>query len=171
MYPRFNPKPLKLVGIPDKFAVIAPGRLTDFPMEELEKLVGYIKLIGLTPVLLGKTEPNDLPHLRNFSEQADKMGCINLINTIVDLNHVAEIISQCRIMIGMDNGLMHIGMCTKAPMIWGITDEVAYRLSTRPYEDTKTYTTIPNAAMIIEIMEMLFGAQDVQPRSDQQDHQ
>lgn len=97
-----------------KYAVITPvATCSNRGMDVFlfDKLKTHTLSLGLEVVVLGK-ETN--PPTKDYSR------CINLINK-TSLMEAASIIQNAALVIGVDNGLLHLAGMTKTPIVFGYT--------------------------------------------------
>lgn len=106
---------------PGNYAVISAGAASPKNRVLLPKAFNGIKehIIkrGLIPVLLGKTQITENRKV-SFHNEYDFTGCENLIDK-TSLLEAAKIIDGAKFIVGLDNGLLHLAGCTKAPIIFG----------------------------------------------------
>lgn len=78
--------------------------------------------LGLRPVFLGndKVGGHEDGQYTKFSDQYDLKGGLNLLNK-TSLLEAAKIIEGSKFIVGLDNGLLHLGALTKAPIVFGYT--------------------------------------------------
>ncbi len=111
--------PPKLRG--KKFIVMTPviGAVTRMmPVKTYNKIVDYIVNIGLTPVHLGKSEM--LNRSLTINEGYDLTKGINLIDETT-LKEAALIMKCAEMVVGIDNGLLHLAGMTDATILYGYT--------------------------------------------------
>lgn len=82
----------------------------------------HIKKKGYTPVILGKTVmgKNDERKIQ-VHEGYDFTGTVNLINQTPDILEAAKIIDGAEMIVGLDNGLLHLAATTATPIVYGYT--------------------------------------------------
>jgi ADP-heptose:LPS heptosyltransferase len=125
-------------NLPKNFVVMTPAFTA--PARELygeyvNELCSYIKNKGYEIVFLGKKETETgTKHVIEglFSSEIDFNIGLNLMDKTT-LLEATKIISQAKALIGLDNGLCHLGGCTDTPLVIGFSNvEPCYRL---PYRD------------------------------------
>lgn len=109
---------------PDYF-VMTPGNTAKSRFmlpETFNQIKEYGLSIGLKPVFLGNSKVGGLEdgQYTKFSEKYDLKGGLNLVNK-TSLLEAAKIIEGSKFIIGLDNGLLHLGAMTKAPIVFGYT--------------------------------------------------
>jgi ADP-heptose:LPS heptosyltransferase len=101
----------------------------------LDELINYVRGKGLTPVLLGKTEFSKYAangYVAKYDEFETKRFCIDLRDQTTLLDSIA-VMNKAMMVIGVDNGLLHLAGCTKTPIIFGHTiTDVRHRNIRRP---------------------------------------
>lgn len=113
-------------NLPDKFVVITTGftaPVRELLPEYVNQLSDYVLSRGYTPVYLGKEEAhNGDKHVikGTFKTEIDYSKGISLINQTTLLES-AKVISEAKALVGLDNGLTHVGGCTDTPLIIGYT--------------------------------------------------
>ena len=136
-------------SLPNKYVVLTPGA-TDENREMPPKLFNLIQdhvlAKGLMPVYLGKAFMTKC-HITKFSESYDLSKGINLIEK-TSLLEAAKIMASAKMVIGLDNGLLHLAACTSVPIIFGynvIGPE--YRRPRRP-DECITIDIFPDKAQL-----------------------
>lgn len=116
----------KYFELPEKYIVFTTGFTADvreWPALEVNKTVKYCVDNGYTPVFLGQgTTKTGTHHMikGTFKEEIDFKIGINLIDK-TSLLDAAIIMHHSHAVLGVDNGLLHVAGCTKAPIIGGFT--------------------------------------------------
>lgn len=112
--------------LPDSYAVITTAytaKVREFPPETINKLSDYLNNLGITPVFLGQrdTSTGASHNIKgNINSSIDYTKGIDLIDKTT-LLEAANIMNYAKVVIGVDNGLLHLAGCTKAPIIGGFT--------------------------------------------------
>jgi len=105
----------------DRYAVMTPGwtnELRAMPPSLFDIIKKHLISKGLKVFLLGKEEMTPL-HKANFGGY-DFSGCVNLINQ-TSVMDAAKIINDASVVIGIDNGLLHLAGMTETPVVFGYT--------------------------------------------------
>lgn len=109
-----------LLGFEADYAVITPGAVRNtgtVPGHNWNPILSHIKASGLTPVILGKSEVTE-GYGANLPPGIDLSGCANLWDK-TSLMQAAQVIQFARVVIGLDNGLLHLAGCTETPIVFG----------------------------------------------------
>lgn len=131
-YPRIAQAHLDALELPDaakalepgKYAVITTGVTTEtrrVQPESWNHVIEYVRERGLTPVFLGKTVVETGNHANIHTEYGKELRLdlgVNLVNQ-TSLMQAAAIMSRARVVIGHDNGLLHLAGCTDVPIVFG----------------------------------------------------
>lgn len=131
-YPPFEQADLDAVALtpeaaalePGKYAVITTGITT--PSRHVEPrywnmIIDYVRELGLTPVFLGKqlVETGNLANVHTkFPREVHYDLGVNLCDRTT-LMQAASIMSRAAVVIGHDNGLLHLAACTGVPLVFG----------------------------------------------------
>ena len=105
------------------YAVMTPGATAGnraMPPETYNAICDHLIAKGLTPVHLGTTQLEHRPEPPKFNEAYDFSKGENLIDRTT-LLQAAKIISQADMVLGIDNGLLHLAGTTDAQIIFGFT--------------------------------------------------
>ena len=110
------------------YAVITTGftaAVREFLPSEINKVAQWFTLKGITPVFLGKTQNTfDASSQRTtnatFRPEIDLSLGINLIDQTTHLE-AAKIIAGAKVIVGVDNGLLHLAGMTDIPIVGGYT--------------------------------------------------
>lgn len=140
-YPKVDASKLPLNPLSDKaYAVVAYGSTTEHRKmlpEAFDAIVAQLKSNGLEVVLLGKRD-----HSLNCQGTMTKPtfegvsfdDCINLIDQTT-FPEALSIINGAEIVVGLDNGLIHLAATTDVPIVVGYTTvDPYYRLPYRHEE-------------------------------------
>lgn len=103
----------KLVVVTTGFT--APVR--QWPVNEINNYISWLKLAGFMPVLLGNSEAK---YVDISLPEVNAEGCIDLRNK-TSLMEAARIMSGAVLVVGVDNGLLHLAASVGAPIIAGYT--------------------------------------------------
>lgn len=127
-YPNYSPIDICQFNLPKKFAVLTPGAsihpgattpLRSMPGSLLNTLSDHLNSIGVTPVYLGVTRVGEgRPIL--YGKDYDFSKGLNLINQ-TSIVEAAAIMYNAEMVIGIDNGLLHLAATTDTPIIFGYT--------------------------------------------------
>lgn len=111
--------------LPEKYAVLTPGataKARTMPAMGFNALAEYLNQKGITPVFLGKA---DFAHqgaksdyFAKIDENYDLSLGINLLEK-TSLKQAIAVMDQAKMVIGLDNGLLHFAGCTQTPIIFG----------------------------------------------------
>lgn len=130
-YPKFKQSDLDAVGLPEaardllpgRYAVITTGVTTpsrNVKPEYWNHVIEYVKSLGLTPVFLGK-RVTTTGNTRNIHTQYSNDLKLNLGVDLIDqttLMQAASIMSRAAVVIGHDNGLLHLAGMTEVPIVF-----------------------------------------------------
>lgn len=131
-YPQFKQDDLDNIltkygrGVPSygRYAVITTGITTpsrNVPGKYWNYIIDYVRDLGLTPVFLGKAVV-ETGNARNIHTSYDSAVNFNLgldLRDKTSLLEAAAIMSRSAVVIGHDNGLLHLAGCTAAPIVFG----------------------------------------------------
>ena len=131
-YPQFKQSDLDIVPLPEeaqaleqgKYIVITAGNTTPsrhIKPEYYNYLIEYVKGLGYLPVFLGKemVETGNAKNIHTEYNQAVKYDLgLNLINK-TSLMQAAAILSKAALVVGHDNGLLHLAGMTAVPIVFG----------------------------------------------------
>lgn len=131
-YPRLLQADLDRVELPEAarslvartYAIITTGVTT--PSRNIRPaywnhVIEYVHSLGLIPVFLGKqmVETGNASNIHTeFSKETRFDLGINLLNQTT-LMQAASIMSRAALVIGHDNGLLHLAGCTDVPIVFG----------------------------------------------------
>ena len=131
-YPHFEQADLDAVVLPveaarlkpKQYAVLTTGMTTNSrkaPPGAWNPVIEHCKALGLTPVFLGK-QVMDTGNARNIHTEFDALLKTDLgldLRNKTTLMQAAAIMSNARVVIGHDNGLLHVAGCTDVPIVFG----------------------------------------------------
>jgi len=109
---------------PQKYAVITTGQTTNSrksPKGSWNPIVEYIRDLGLTPVFLGRSvvETGNAKNIHaDFNDGTRTDLGLNLLDKTT-LTQAASIMSRAALVVGHDNGLLHLAACTDVPIVFG----------------------------------------------------
>lgn len=109
----------KLRGLERKYVVFTPGGTTQsrfVSAKHWNPLIDFVNSLGLIPVFLGKTQLADI-HRSYFDDEINYDRGLDLRES-TSLLDAAKIMEEAACTIGLDNGLLHLAACTKAPIIF-----------------------------------------------------
>lgn len=109
---------------PKKYAVITTGITTPsrrVPAEYWNHVIEYVKSKGLTPVFLGKSvvDTGNSRNIRTSFDEALKIDVGVDLRDKTSLLQAAAVMSRAAVVIGHDNGLLHLAGCTSVPIVFG----------------------------------------------------
>lgn len=113
-------------NLPEKYVVFTVGftaEVREFLPAYINVLAQFVKHKGYTPVFIGQTQTKTgAAHVikGTFSDETDYSLGINLIDNTT-LLEAAAIMDKAGAVVGVDNGLLHVAGCTKAPIVGGFT--------------------------------------------------
>lgn len=129
-YPQFKQEDLDALEVPaevhgvNKYAVITTGITTSsrkVPGESWNHIIQHCIDRGLTPVFLGKSVVTT-GNATNIHTSYDSKVRFDLgidLRNKTTLMQAASIMSRAAVVIGHDNGLLHLAGCTTAPIVFG----------------------------------------------------
>ena len=100
------------------YAVMTPGALVGVRQmlpQVFNGIVEHFKSIGVTPVFLGSSEIAK-NYGAQFSEQYNYDG-LDLRNK-TSINEAMKVMEGARVVVGVDNGLLHLAGCTETPIVF-----------------------------------------------------
>lgn len=98
--------------------VIATNELRQFPAEIFNGIKDYLLKRDILPVIVGNQKMGGRG--LKIHDSYDFTGTLNLVDK-TSLLEAAQIIERSQMIIGIDNGLLHIAGCTEVPIIFGYT--------------------------------------------------
>lgn len=131
-YPQFKQDDLDEIlakygrGIPayGRYAVITTGVTTpsrEVPGKYWNHIIEHIREQGLTPIFLGKSVV-ETGNSRNIHTEYDREIRYDLgldLRDKTSLLDAAAIMSRAAVVVGHDNGLLHLAGCTATPIVFG----------------------------------------------------
>lgn len=109
---------LELPEVP--YAVLTPGATYEnrkLPAKAFNGIKNHLISRGIVPVFLGKVEVGDKRKIL-FGDDYDYSGGVDLREKTT-LLQAAAIMSKAEMVIGLDNGLLHLAAMTDVPIIFG----------------------------------------------------
>lgn len=123
-----------------RYAVLTTGSTAPTRRMEAHTYNGIAKHLlerGVTPVHVGTTSMNDGKRKIHIDSGYDLTLGINLINRTESLVHTAKLLEQAEMVIGIDNGLLHLAALTDVTILYGFTMVGPnHRRIQRPYGHT-----------------------------------
>ena len=113
--------------LPQKYAVVCTGftsKTREWNSTDIKDVCDYLTSKGITPVFLGRNQMTE-DELLNQKQvigkfNADLNSGIDLVNKTT-LIESGAIIQNSLMIIGLDNGLLHLAAMTQVPIIYGFT--------------------------------------------------
>lgn len=102
------------------YAVMTPGAATPnrtMPAKAFNGIKQHFIDLGITPMFLGKSFITDKRKI-NFDEGYDYEGGVDLRDKTT-LLQAAALMSKAKVVVGLDNGLLHLAGCTEVPIVFG----------------------------------------------------
>lgn len=126
--PRINGSEVKIrqFNLPKSYVVVTTEATTKSRMLKAETINGMTDWLiskNITPVFLGKKElaaEMNLEHKYEASspEGLNTNGVLDLRNK-TDLLQAACVLANAKVVVGLDNGLLHLAACSDVPIVWG----------------------------------------------------
>ena len=130
-YPPFKQADLDKIELPAEasvlkpktYAVVTTGKTTnsrEVPSGGWNPIIEHVKSKGLTPVFLGKSvvETGNPKNIHTRWDAQTKHDGLDLRDK-TSLMQAAAIMSRAAVVIGHDNGLLHLAGCTEVPIVFG----------------------------------------------------
>lgn len=131
-YPPLRQPELDALPLPPEAAALATGRYAVLttgittnsrrvPSKAWNPIIEYVKSKGLYPVFLGKSvvETGNAKNIHTeFDQTLSTDGGLDLRDKTT-LMQAASIMSRAAVVIGHDNGLLHLAGCTSVPIVFG----------------------------------------------------
>lgn len=143
-------------GLPiRKYAAICAGftaPVREFLPQTINAVSKYVQSLGLIPVFLGSSRRETGAIQGIFSNELDlTSGVVNLIDKTKDLLETAALLNRARVVIGLDNGLLHLAATTRdtLPIVAGYTSvSPEFRLPIRAGRlGHNVYTVLPDESL------------------------
>lgn len=102
-----------------RYAVMTPGataKSRTMPVHVFNAIKDYLVSKGITPVFLGKTKIQGEYGAKLLDY--DYEGGINLIDK-TEILETAAVLRDAVLVVGLDNGLLHLAACTDVPIVFG----------------------------------------------------
>lgn len=120
VYPNLDLTRITPLALPEPYAVVTPAAtssLRAMPAKAFNGICEHLRSRGVTPVFLGKAE---VTAGYNSSVQPDYrfQGGVDLRDK-TSILEAAKIIEGAKLVVGLDNGLLHLAGCTSTPIIFG----------------------------------------------------
>lgn len=119
-YPRIDLSALEGLKCEKPYAVMTPGATTENRTMRAEAFNGikdHLIARGITPIFLGKKQITDVRQIR-YESGYNFEGGLDLREQ-TSLLQAAGIMSKATLVVGLDNGLLHLAACTDVPIIFG----------------------------------------------------
>lgn len=103
-----------------KYAVLTPGATTKnrtMPAKAFNGIKDHLIDCGITPMFLGRKSITETRNI-NYEEGYNYEGGIDLREKTT-LLQAAGLMSKASLVIGLDNGLLHLAACTEVPILFG----------------------------------------------------
>lgn len=113
------------------YAVMTPGATTPnrtMPADTFNGIKEHLLSKGITPLFLGKKQITDVRAIE-YQEGYNYEGGVDLREKTT-LLQAAGIMSKAKLVVGLDNGLLHLAACTDVPILFGYN--IASPLHRRP---------------------------------------
>lgn len=102
------------------YAVLAPGGIRNtgtVPGHHWNSILAHLQARGFTPVIIGRSSVTE-GYNAVLPPGIDLTGCINLWDK-TSIMQAAQVMQYAKLVIGLDNGMLHLGACTEAPIVFG----------------------------------------------------
>jgi ADP-heptose:LPS heptosyltransferase len=123
-YLQLDPVDVSNFNLPEKYSVITTGFTSDsreWKAQSVNEVSDYLVSKGITPVYLGKSYTQSFKNVGiTGTFKADYTKGISLIDK-TNLFEAATIMGDAQVVLGLDNGLMHLAQMRNAKAIWGFT--------------------------------------------------
>lgn len=106
-------------SLPKDYAVMTPGATYEnrvMPVKAFNALKNHFLAEGVTPVFLGTAAVGS--RSVQFAKDYDYENGLNLVGE-TSLLQAAKIIAGARVIVGLDNGLLHLAAMTEVPIVFG----------------------------------------------------
>ena len=143
-YPNYDPtKHTTTHDLPENYAIMCPGvggKNRELHVETFKAIKDHLTIRNLTPVFLGKRNIPERKVL--YFPKYDLSNGIDLVDQ-TSLIESLHIISRAKLIVGIDNGLLHLAGCTDIPIIFGYTIASPQHRRPRRFRG-KTYELYPD---------------------------
>lgn len=112
-----------LANRPERYAVMTPGSTAPsrtMRAKAFNETVEHLHSKGITPLFLGTSAMDKGRRVISYEEGYDLTQGLNLIDKTSTLQ-AAKIMSEAEMVIGVDNGLLHLAAMTEAPIVFAYT--------------------------------------------------
>ena len=143
-------------NLPNDYIVITAGytaKVREFIPETINNIIKYCKIKGYDIVFLGnEITPNGIKNdeiIGNFNTEIQFKQGLNLIGN-TSLLEAGKIMGMAKVVIGLDNGLLHLAACTDVPIVAAYTTvDPKYRLPYRYRKlGYKCYPIVPDSSLV-----------------------
>jgi ADP-heptose:LPS heptosyltransferase len=138
-------------NLPEKYIVLTPSFTAPARAllpEVANEIIDYIIKIGYTPVFLGKAESKVDPKRTLKGEEIEGIEYEKGLDLRdkTTLLEAAKVMSRAAVVVGLDNGLLHLAACSEVPIVMAFTNvEPRHRM---PYRHDKlgwnVYPIVPD---------------------------
>lgn len=127
--------PHKLVAVTTGFT----AAVRQWPVNEVNNYLSWLKSAGFIPVLLGSS---DAKYVDISLPEVDATGCLDYRNKTT-LTQAAAMLARCRLVVGVDNGLLHLAASVGTEIVAGFTTiHPQYRPLANTVEEIVPYKTL-----------------------------
>lgn len=114
----------KQFNLPEKYAVITTGVTTNSRKVKpayWNMIIEYVVSKGLTPVFLGKsvTQTGNARNIHTEWGAGTRFDLGMDLRDKTSLMEAAAVMSRAQLVVGHDNGLLHLAACTEVPIVFG----------------------------------------------------
>lgn len=109
-------------ALPENYAVLTPNATMEtkrLPAPLLNRIISGLTERGITPVLLGRSEP--IGGYRTDSAEGLDLRLVRDLRDGTTTLETAALLARARFVFGLDNGLLHLAACSAVPIIWAFT--------------------------------------------------
>lgn len=127
----------ELIGI----CTVSKKKEKDMPVKTCIELIQTLKKQNKTPVMLGAGKPS-----ADYVQQLYDNNCTDFINLVnkTSISELGAILSQCKCLISVDTGTMHLGLAVNVPTV------CLFYISTQQHLDNWAPTNIYNCKVITQ---------------------
>jgi len=143
-----NPVAINKFNLPKKYIIFTvnyTAPIREWPAKICNEVINYVVSKGYKVIFLGKKETftgTEHKIVGNISEEIDFSKGINLIDK-TNLLEAAKIMSKAELILGVDNGLLHLASCTPVKVLSAYTSvDPKHRIPYRYGEYSKNYWTL-----------------------------